>query len=127
MDQFKPDKTCANGYRHSCLECFRAEQSARHRAGKGSAEYMAKKALARRKHDLKRKYGLTTEQADAMLGNSKGCAICGAQQNRRLSIDHCHATGKVRGALCAKCNNGLGLFMDSPKLLKRAANYLLST
>ncbi len=127
MDQFKPDRTCANGYRHSCLACFQLSQRDRHSAGRSSPEYMARMALARRKHDLKRKYGLTLEQADAMLSLGKGCQICGAQQTKRLAIDHCHATGKVRGALCTKCNNALGLFNDSVKLLNKAARYLLST
>jgi len=33
-------------------------------------------------------------------------------------------TGKVRGPLCGSCNNGLGRFKDSVKLLERAIEYL---
>ena len=125
MDLFKRDKTCANGYRHTCVACFRAEQSLRHHSSKNDPAYRALLTRNRRKHDLKRKYGLTPEQADKMIAD--GCAICGRQQGRRLAIDHCHKTGRVRGALCTSCNNGIGLFRDSQELLKRAADYLLSS
>jgi hypothetical protein len=52
------------------------------------------------------------------------CAICGEQVLDDPCLDHCHATGKVRGVLCRKCNIGLGYFEDSPKLLALATAYL---
>jgi len=54
------------------------------------------------------------------------CAICGERELKRLlSIDHDHKTNKVRGLLCGKCNQGLGLFRDNVELLKKAIKYLL--
>lgn len=46
------------------------------------------------------------------LSDAQGakCAICGkheSQFTRRLSVDHNHATGKVRGLLCFRCNKFL--------------------
>lgn len=41
-----------------------------------------------------------------------------------MHLDHDHATGEFRGWLCSKCNTGLGMFNDSPKLLERAIQYL---
>ena len=79
-----------------------------------------------------RKYGLTPEIYNRMLEEqNKGCAICGSSipndnKTKRLYIDHCHASGKVRGLLCAACNFGLGKFRDNPELLDRAAMYLRS-
>lgn len=55
------------------------------------------------------------------------CAICGRHHSafkRRLAVDHCHKTNKVRALLCAACNAGLGAFQDSPELLRKAANYI---
>jgi hypothetical protein len=52
------------------------------------------------------------------------CVICGETQKMQLAIDHDHATGRVRGALCSRCNLGLGHFRDSPQLLRYAALYL---
>ena len=50
------------------------------------------------------------------------CVICG--QTVFIVIDHDHATGMVRGALCTNCNLGLGHFKDDPELLEFAALYL---
>jgi hypothetical protein len=50
------------------------------------------------------------------------CAIC--KKSESLVIDHDHSTGKVRGLLCRKCNIGLGMFIDSQKLLCAAGKYL---
>lgn len=68
------------------------------------------------------------EVYEQMLDDQDGrCAICrGEQKTARLSIDHCHATGKIRALLCIKCNNGLGCFRDSPTLLGDARMYLLA-
>jgi hypothetical protein len=53
------------------------------------------------------------------------CSICGSFPNgKRLSIDHNHSTGKIRGLLCSHCNLALGLFQDSVTNLSRAIGYL---
>lgn len=55
------------------------------------------------------------------------CAICGVDNSllkRKLAIDHCHTTGKIRGLLCGKCNMGIGYFNDSAELLLAARDYL---
>jgi hypothetical protein len=59
-----------------------------------------------------------------MLARQRGvCAIC-KRSDQTLCVDHCHATGKVRGLLCAKCNSTLGFCDDDPKRLLAAIAYL---
>lgn len=74
-----------------------------------------------------KKYGLTEQCYTLMLDAQGGvCAICKAPPGkRRLAIDHCHTTGKVRGLLCGPCNVSLGAFRDNPRTLLEAAKYLL--
>ena len=53
------------------------------------------------------------------------CAICSnPQENRRLAVDHCHKTGKVRGLLCQGCNTGIGGLKDDTERIKKAIDYL---
>jgi len=75
---------------------------------------------------LKREYGLTVEQYEAMLKEQHGlCAICKKPPTkRRLDVDHDHADGHVRQLLCERCNKGMGCFEDSPQLLEAALRYL---
>jgi len=69
---------------------------------------------------------LTLREYEDMLDISNNlCAICNKEDlSKRLAIDHCHTTGKVRGLLCSKCNRGLGYFDDNTGLLKKAISYL---
>jgi len=80
---------------------------------------------------IKRLYNLTYKEYCTMLDTQQGtCAICkspDAQNSRtygKLFVDHCHATNKVRGLLCSKCNCALGYFDEDAALLKTAINYL---
>lgn len=68
---------------------------------------------------IRRRYGLTVEEYTTLLAD--GCAICGAAD---VVLDHCHASGKARGALCQGCNMGLGQFQDDPQRLRAAALYI---
>ena len=62
---------------------------------------------------------------DLMLARQRGvCAVCGEQPARRLCVDHCHVTGKVRGLLCSPCNLAIGQLKDSPARLRKAAAYV---
>ncbi len=54
------------------------------------------------------------------------CAICSRLNlsGRRLAVDHDHATGKVRGLLCSRCNSAIGLARESLDVLKKTVLYL---
>lgn len=66
---------------------------------------------AMRKWQLRRLYNMSLEEYDLLWEKQNGtCAICKQinANGRRLSIDHDHSTGEIRGLLCARCNTMLG-------------------
>lgn len=88
-----------------------------------------KTTMRRQNHriNLMRRFGITVEQFDALFAACDGrCAICQQPETRarRLSLDHCHGTKKLRGFLCSRCNLLLGGAKDDPDILERAAAYL---
>jgi hypothetical protein len=72
------------------------------------------------------RYGIEiSELFDKYLSQEGKCAICCTYIDLEDSaIDHNHDTGEFRGILCKLCNRGLGMFMDSPSILKSAFEYL---
>jgi Recombination endonuclease VII len=78
---------------------------------------------------MRKKYGITLEQYQAMLEKQNGvCAVGGehCKSGRALSVDHDHTTGKLRGLLCGNCNRGIGYLQDDPELIRAALEYILS-
>ena len=51
------------------------------------------------------------------------CPLCG-DKSQRLVLDHDHRTGLLRGAICRRCNSGIGLFRDRSGVLRKAADYI---
>ncbi len=94
--------------------------------------FRAKEIRKNREQRLKRKFGITIEQFEAMReAQGNVCAICGEPNSRvrmgrvsDLAVDHDHVTNKLRDLLCYHCNSGLGHFNDSPITLWRAIRYL---
>jgi len=85
-----------------------------------------KASATRRAYKLEKLYNLTPEDYDRMLKAQGGaCAICRVVKpaKNRLSVDHDHATGKVRGLLCVPCNRALGYF-ENIEWLPKAQTYL---
>jgi hypothetical protein len=83
-------------------------------------------ASADRWEAIRRKYGITQEDYEELFAAQDGvCAICGKEEsNGKLSVDHDHETGDVRGLLCRLCNLGLSYWKDDPGLLLSASQYL---
>ncbi len=75
---------------------------------------------------LKRAFGLTVTAYEAILAaQGEACAICKrAQGTASLHVDHDHANGEIRGLLCFRCNNALGLLWDDADVLQSAIEYL---
>ena len=81
---------------------------------------------------LLKEYNTTLEDFNNRLEEQgHKCKICGKEETRKfnstrwkLSVDHCHKTGRVRGLLCAKCNVGLAKFEEDEQQFLNAIRYL---
>lgn len=71
-------------------------------------------------------YNITADEYAALFAAQNGaCAICKQTRSYRLNVDHCHASGLVRGLLCRLCNGRLlTAARDRPEVLRAAADYL---
>ena len=73
-------------------------------------------------------YGLSKEDYLILLETQDNkCAICNTDQKeltRKLVVDHCHTTKKVRGLLCSHCNVGIGMLKENENNLMAAIQYL---
>ncbi len=137
LSEFQKNKSTKDGLQSRCKVC----------TSETGKEYLRdpqkrlRKIEIRKKHylkhkektvnvNLKRIYGITSEErAEILAQQNSACAICDKPEsdfNCKLSVDHCHVTGKVRGLLCKKCNSGIGLLKDSVENLKKALAYLES-
>ncbi len=85
---------------------------------------------------LRATFGVSLADYNRMLSEQNGvCAICGKFEKRKgrggnirqLAVDHCRDTSKVRGLLCADCNQGIGMMNHSVDILTRAIDYLKRT
>lgn len=108
---------------------YKSDPTVRERAKRDAREWG--RANPRKRLDARmRKYGISAAEFDRLFEAQRGaCGICqrrdgGDRRGYRLSVDHCHRTGAVRGLLCAKCNKAIGLLGDDPKIVARAGLYL---
>ena len=93
-------------------------------AAQAQKDWRAKNPDYRRRDHLRRNYGLSLEEYEAMAdAQGHRCAICGALDDK-LVVDHCHDSNEVRGLLCDRCNVGIGCMGDNVERLMRAADYL---
>jgi hypothetical protein len=112
LTEFPKTRASVSGYHSYCKPCHNIR-------GKASKD----KVGGSRTYHLKRRYGITAEEADYLLALQNGlCAICGLAAADHVDQDH--ATGAVRELLCFNCNGGLGQFKDDPDVLRAAADYV---
>ncbi len=109
-------------HRSRCIACEAISNRSQRESSRGR-EYQ-------KNYRLLCKFGITLDKYREMLAEQCGmCAICGKTKaddtkGHDLSVDHDHATGKVRGLLCRHCNVAIGKLGDSVEGLMRAVNYL---
>ena len=89
-------------------------------------------AEAQRHYGLMRYYGIDLAKYQEMLLSQNGvCAICFRPETsvvngkiKPLAVDHCHNSEKIRGLLCARCNQAVGLLGEDVNVLSNAIDYL---
>lgn len=114
-------------YRLKNLEKLREYN--RTRLANRTPEQKAKDSEKKREASLRRRYGISVQDYLLLLDKQNGtCALCSStpekERYKRLNVDHCHHTGKVRGLLCTQCNHALGVLGDTAESLNRAMKYL---
>lgn len=121
---------------------FEWAEHLRKRADETRKEWFARKWASRRTNhpdferlrELHRKYGLSDDDYAAMVKDQGNvCAICSQPESifdsrsgsiKRLAVDHCHDSGKIRGLLCFRCNSMLGRIHEDVGLLLKMVEYL---
>lgn len=104
-ENFHRQPSGRNGRHAYCKACANAVQKASR-----TRNYTPEQ---KRKWHLSTRYGITPEQVDAMHAEQSGnCALC-VEPLGRFHVDHCHATGRVRGLLCHRCNIRIGGWDDA--------------
>lgn len=91
-------------------------------------EVTAQRRAAAHEKRVQQVYGLMPGEYEQILAFQGGrCYICrrATGKTRKLSVDHDHATGYVRGLLCRPCNTMLGKGRDATDFFQRAIDYLL--
>lgn len=129
----KTDKEYLKKYYRDNKPAAKKRMAAYYQANRDSIIDKSKKAYRRDPeahwaYMLKYKFGITANQYNAMLEAQKGlCQICGKRPSgrfKRLAVDHCHKTNKIRGLLCSRCNRAIGALEDSSEVLSQAVRYL---
>lgn len=121
---------------------FKWQETLRRAKGESKKAWWARKWASRRQNfplyeadrNLRRKYGITSDQYKEMLKTQgDACAICKKPETspdgrtggtKSLAVDHCHETQRIRGLLCKRCNTLLGSVGDSMDLLVQMVLYL---
>ena len=114
---YHPDMPCKRGHfkryvnSHNCVDCCSVNQ---------------KKDTQKRWRRIERIYGISKIVFFEMLVSQNGqCAIClEIICEKSCHIDHCHKKNRVRGLLCQKCNQAIGLFKDNTKTMMTAIKYI---
>jgi len=121
LDDFGNRIKVKGGKNYYCKECVNKHMRETYRTK--HKELIAKRAKEDRKKRpeyyrdlwLRHQFKLPMGTYAAMYKAQNGlCACCGTPGKerrkgwRRLNLDHCHETGKIRDLLCANCNLGLG-------------------
>lgn len=149
--EFYKNRSTADGYQAYCKPCknlidkkprtdvIRAKDRERYRRRVATPEGKAKLLAASARYNLtehgkltawtrylQKAYSIDSTTYLQLLDAQDGrCAICKTNpDSRRLHVDHHHKSKKIRGLLCGKCNQAIGLLNEDLKLFDAAKKYL---
>jgi len=112
LEGFGSNRSASDGRTTYCRPCHNA-------VGKETATRLYGST---REYHLRRRYGITMAEVDAMIADQGGmCAVCSGKPEH---VDHDHKTSRVRGILCFNCNQALGNVRDNPEVLQGLIDYL---
>lgn len=108
-------KKSNSGY---CAECFHGN------INNVKTEYAKKRWSSgiSKKHHWKVRGAVLTEENIEQYNQEIRCGICSKDFDNDKVLDHCHSTGKYRGALCRQCNAALGKLGDDISLVIQRLN-----
>ena len=116
----------------TCFECKKNPRMKQHRTCKECQSVRAKErnSVPERKEQqrisrISSLYKISKEKAKE-LSKVTQCDVCQKvfTSPRDRHIDHCHASGQVRGVLCFNCNASLGHVNDDQARLAKLIGYL---
>ena len=131
IQEFYYDKRYTDNRYARCKTCCREKARARYKENPGHFKLIQQKyikANPRKRTDtiMRSQTGLSLLAYEKLsYQQNHRCAVCKLKPvKRRLDIDHCHQTNIIRGLLCNKCNQALGLLQDNPTLITNLLRYL---
>ena len=117
-----------------CIRCGEVKPLSAYPPGRRRRDSQPRYAYCRKCHGdyqraarLRNFFLMSVEDADKIFAYQNNlCAICGrpVAGDKRLSLDHRHKDGLVRGGLCNWCNRAIARFNDDIVRLRAAADYL---
>jgi hypothetical protein len=148
QDCFHKNPQNKSGYDHRCKDCravisnkryYKDIERSRTIGRKNTAKHRETKHIYRVKSYVKKRYGITVEELNNFVNKhlskyGMSCEACGKEvitvgrvkkpKEKRIVVDHCHKTGKLRGMICDECNKALGMVNDDINILNSLIKYL---
>lgn len=117
-----------NGFRRNakCHKCYRKYLNIWVKENRKRPEILIKHKEDLRQRYYEKSYGITEQEYNRLVEfQQNGCAICKlpCKTHDRLSVDHDHDTGQVRGLLCQKCNTAIAMLNENEDLFWNVLEY----
>lgn len=126
----KPCKNCGSTTRFAnvprgCVKCKAASRKRCNDRNRERYDAYPRNRKPQTGNQQHKRLGVSEADYAVMLLDQDGkCAVCRNKWKRKLYLDHCHETNRVRGLLCGPCNTAIGLLGDNVEGLMRAVRYL---